>query len=171
MKGAIPTVDAFKRIERTVKEAEERRGREDRPDTRPNPRSRGGGGSAARQLVFVGEAAEFITCKSFDGTTVGTEVIKVAKRYSFRVSSWKDRTLDGVAYSQIGVQINRRSASDGTITQIERIIPRYGLYGSGIEIVYAIRPSGGTGVVDGENKPILLVEVDREGAWGKERPA
>lgn len=169
MKGAILTVDAFDRVDRTVKEAEERRGRQDRPDTRPNPRPRGGG-SPARQFVFVEEFAELITCKTFDGTTIGEDLIKIAKPYPLRVSSWKDRFLDGVTYTQIGSQVNRRSGTDGTIVQIERIIPRYGLYVSLTEIIYAIKPSGGTNVSD-SGAPVPLLEISGGRVWGKERPA
>lgn len=170
MKGAIPTVEAFDRISRVVRDAEERRGRLDRPTQRRNPRNPGGG-VAARQLVFVEEFAEFITCKTFDGTDIGEDLIKVAKQYSMRVSSWKDRTLDAVTYTQIGIQINRRSATDNTIVQIERIIPRYGLYGALTEIVYATRPSGGTNVKDDDEVPVLLLEISGGHVWGKERPA
>lgn len=167
--GIIPTEAAWEKIRRTVELIEQRFGRLDRFMHRPRPRG-GGGGSSALQLVFIEEFEEFIACKSWDGETVGDTVINVAKQYSLRVSSWKDRELDGVTYSQIGAAVNRRSGDDGTTTQVERIIPRYGLYGNAVEIVYAIRPIGGTSVKDEFDVPILLVEISGGHVWGKERP-
>lgn len=97
--------------------------------------SQTGGGFTATPYKIVSFDADFINCHSWDGTTEGTTIVKVAKPTKLR-SSIATETIDGqaVAYSLYDNVNQTRVATAGTNTETQVIVPRY-LVG---DVIYAM---------------------------------
>ena len=88
----------------------------------------GAGTSAPGESVFVITAlsnADYLTCRTWDGTNVGGTDIQVAKINRFR-TSLSGEIVDGVAigFSSYAAD-NQRMASDGVNVEVQLVYPRY----------------------------------------------
>ncbi len=94
-----------------------------------------GGGTSFVPHKIVSFDADFINCHSWDGTTEGTDIIKIAKPTKLR-SSIVTETIDGTVwnYSSYDDTKQTRSAQGGTDSQTQIITPRY-LVG---DVIYAM---------------------------------
>lgn len=70
---------------------------------------------------------DYLTCRTWDGTTEGETDIYVAKCYNCR-KSYTHQIVDGVDYTFTYASDNQRTSSDGTNSQIEVVYPRYTTY-------------------------------------------
>lgn len=120
---------------------------------------------------------DYITCRTWDGTTEGTTDVKVAKPYTLRKTPLHGKTLtingNVLAFNYTGV--STRIVTKGTATQTQIIVPGYIATGTGYgghEIWAVIGIGRGTGVVlnPGANEErIVWQDLNLDGRyWAKQ---
>lgn len=125
-----------------------------------------GGGVAMWRLKSVQN--DYVTCRSWDGSSDGPTDTYLAKEWKIR-TSLTGETIFGVShtytYGTGPDSLNKyRNNSDGTNSEQEIIIPPWSVN----EIVFSV--SGKTDVVDGSSNPVNLLLVGRTAEWGKTSP-
>ena len=121
---------------------------------------------------------DYLTCRTWDGTSEGGSDVYVAKPYEFRRSKTNE-VIDGTTftytYFSTGTTENKqnnRTSSDGTNSQTECIYPRYSVYSAPsagyipLGTIFAIKPTGGTDVTV-SGSPVLWVEVSPSRVWAR----
>jgi hypothetical protein len=112
------------------------------------------GGSPVLVLSLVTHNNDYLVCEDSAFNT-----FSVAKPYELRRTPFDTETINGVTYTYASA--SERSATDGVDTETQYITPDYV---AGHEI-YAIKPKGGTGLVDGDTNDIIWLEVNQGRAW------
>jgi len=108
----------------------------------------GGGGGDVQRMRITGVSADTLSCKTWDGTTLGTTVITVAKPLELRGSFGSQANPDGTTVTfaaSDGYGIQRTASQAGLQDQAEYLIPPYFPPGATREIL-AAQPAGGTGI-------------------------
>jgi hypothetical protein len=124
----------------------------------PRQLARAGSG-VVLQVNVLEQGGDWIKVLTWDGTSEGTDPIYVAKPYLLRrsLASWNGLTF---TYSSNF----EREATDGVDTEDQVIVPAY----VPDDILYVIRPYGGTGTVDPDTQPIVWLDLNVDGrAWAK----
>jgi hypothetical protein len=112
------------------------------------------GGSPVLILTLVSQADNYLVCEDADENE-----FTVAKPYELRTDPWDGNTIGGIAYSYTSPS---ERVADSTETQY--ITPSYITGGE----IYAIKPKGGTGLVDGDTNDIIWLELNQGRAWAAE---
>jgi hypothetical protein len=68
--------------------------------------------------------SDYLVCRTWDGTTLGSSAVYVAKPQNFRRTVLTE-IIDGVNIVYTWVNSNQRSAYDGTNTETQKPFPRY----------------------------------------------
>jgi hypothetical protein len=107
---------------------------------------------------------DYVTARSWDGTTEGTADVLIAKEYKLRCSIASE-TILGVAntytYADGGDALNKvRTHTRDAATQAEIVVPVW----TPDEIIHAIKAK--TGVNGPDTKPLTLLLL-RSGQWAK----
>ena len=131
---------------------------------------RGIGGGSAQMFVITGLSnVDYFTAKTYDGTTLGSTAVKIAKSPRLRPSVASE-LIDGVTVTYSGyTSDNLRIASDGTNTETQVAFPRY-VSNSGspavndMSIVFAVPAA--TGLTGGSSQ-ISWVEVSPARVWAR----
>lgn len=97
---------------------------------------------ATQMFKFVSQSGDYLNCHTWDGVTEGTAIIKVAKIYNLRRSSYDGKTIDLVHHTYTAN--TERTCTKGAITQYQKVIPAYAI-GEEIKAQFSL---GGTGVPD-----------------------
>lgn len=103
-----------------------------------------GGGATAQRMRVKSISDDYLTCRTWDGTTEGDDDIIVAKPWEMQKTAWSGTTKDGVTYHYYTAEI-RRATGTGFVID-ERPNEKYFV---DCEIT-ATRPIGGTGVSVGD---------------------
>lgn len=119
------------------------------------------------QFLLKSVSDDHLVCRTWDGATEGSANVNVAKPPALRRTGWHGVTVVGITYTYTGTQA--RTAVQGTTTENQVIIPAYqtasGQYIG--NVIYAVQPQGGTGVVvNGEAVVWQDLNVDGR-AWAK----
>lgn len=140
--------------------------------------NQGGSGAGAPSsnddgtYVLKSVQGDYVTCRTYDGTTVGSTDIYIAKPYKIRagISSTVIFTVThSYTYSAGPDAANpKRHNSDGTNSEDEYVTPPWipsDIIGTvvGSDIIYAIPMN--TLVNDGGGNPIMLLMVDSARQW------
>lgn len=130
----------------------------------------GGGGSGGDLQMWHLKSVQddYVTCRSWDGSSEGSVDTYLAKEWKIR-TSLAGETVLGIAHTYTygtGPDSNNkyRTNSDGTNSEQELIIPPWSID----EVVFSV--SGSTDVVDGGSNPVTLLMVGRSAEWGKVSP-
>lgn len=114
---------------------------------------------AILQVNVVEQGGDWLKVRTWDGETEGTEDLYVAKPYLLRRSlpSWNGLTFTYTSDYE-------REATDGVDTEDQVIVPAYVIG----DILYVVRPIGGTDVVDDDTAPVVWLDLNVDGrAWAK----
>jgi hypothetical protein len=119
-------------------------------------------GVVAQMFAITALSGDYLTCREWDGETLGDEDIYVAKPIRCRTSNTTE-TVDGIALTYTYDDedpSNVRLASDGTNTQWEVCYPRYVIRNDDeiYSVIWATRSANGTGV-EIEGVPVEWVEL------------
>ena len=128
----------------------------------PSPSSNGSGGAApSLKLTLVSVSNDYLTCTDSGGNTV-----YAAKPYELRSTPFDGNTIGGVTYTTLTA--STRSATDGTDTETQEIVPAYVV---GAEII-GQKPKAGTGVTTDASPqaPIAYLEINQGRAWAYTEP-
>ncbi len=126
-----------------------------------------GGGSSTKQYKVITIQGDFLTCRKWDGATLGTQDIYVARSPELRRSYFEK--VGGVAYSSDGDAFTatfvyssntKRVKTISGVAETQVVIP---YYQTDIPIV-ASSQSNATGVTDPDGNMIYLVEMTQR-AW------
>ncbi len=158
------------------------------PTAEPSPASGGngsnvwlGGGAGGALTMFIVTAlngSDLLTCRTWDGSAIGSTNVTVAKQHQVRPSTTTDY-VDGVNLSCTypsgsesfagGGQLkdNHRTVSDGTNSQAQVVYPRYQ---TRLEnppftmqaVIFATQPIGGTGI-----SGVTWLEIAPARVWAK----
>lgn len=118
---------------------------------------------APRRMRVKSISNDYLTCRTWDGTTEGGSDILVARPPMLRHVLANYAAMGITSLTSVNAQ--SVTASDGTTTETWRVTPDYT---TNCE-VYAIRGSrGGTGVTDADGNPVKWLDDNRDGrAWAK----
>lgn len=139
----------------------------------PKPVKGGGNGVgiSAKRYRVKSVQGDYLTCRTWDGTTEGGNDVLIAKPPQLR-HSIESQTIDGasVTYSDFSISggvCKRIAKAADEDDQNEMVIPVYQLAGEGVDAeIWADKPEGGTGVVDDEDNPIVWQDTNRDArAW------
>tara|TARA_R100001086_G_scaffold238110_2_gene162642 strand:+ start:9359 stop:9913 length:555 start_codon:yes stop_codon:yes gene_type:complete len=115
-----------------------------------------------------------LTCKTWDGTTSGTDTFEVAKPVDLRstgINGLSFTLLKGTfsfSYSDPQTRVSTNAADSSTETQV--IVPPYETI-TPMSIIWVAKPLGGTAVDDSSGDPIQLLDLNIAGrAWAEESP-
>ena len=114
---------------------------------------------AVLQVNVVEQGGDWLKVLTWNGADEGADLIYVAKPYLLRrsLTSWNGLTF---TYSSNF----EREATDGVDTEDQIIVPAYVTD----DILYIVRPYGGTDTVDPGGQPIVWVDLNVDGrAWAK----
>ena len=103
-----------------------------------------GGGSQQFKVKSIGN--DHVICNTWDGVTLGTVDVVVAKPYHLRRSTWHSVTRDGWTYSYSTGSSRTATNGDSSATHVI-----FEAYAAG-DVIYADRPVGGTGVTFNDRK-------------------
>ena len=104
---------------------------------------------------------EYLTCHVYDWTTEGATSIYVAKPPALRKSQYNGITRNSITYTYVSAQ--QRTASDGTNSQTEVIVPSY----QDDDVIFAMRAD--TGVFDSGGAPVVWQDINDWGrAWAEQ---
>ena len=122
----------------------------------------GAGGVSVSRYRFKSMSADYMICHTWNGTTEGTEDVKIAKSSKLRFSI-TDETVDGLAitYSSYSTSAQTRIATATGITETQIIVPRFLVD----DIIFVVTTS--TGVFkDVPPVEITLLDLNIDGrAW------
>lgn len=121
---------------------------------------------------------DYLTCRSWDGTTEGTVDIFIAKPPWLRQTPYNGLTIAyaagvldtaAVTLSYAYVSGTQRTVTKAGVAQTQFIVPAYVGTGTGYkgEEIWAAFV-GVTGINGGDGKPIRLVEIYSSRGWGKQ---
>lgn len=83
----------------------------------------GGSGVPTARFKVQSVHTDYLTCRTYDGTTTGTEDINVAMPWDLRRTPFHGLTVNGITYTYSSdIQ---RSATNGTTTETHVITPPY----------------------------------------------
>lgn len=128
-----------------------------------------GGGSTLKHYRVKSIEGDFLTCRTWDGTTEGTEDIYIARDPELRRSLFEGQSI---AYSSDGDSFTatytyssntKRTKTVGATAETQVIIP---YYKTDFTVILAAESANGTGVTDPNEEPIRLVEITQR-AWAK----
>ena len=114
------------------------------------------------QVNVVEQGGDWLKVLTWNGADEGTDLIYVAKPYLLRrsLTSWNGITF---TYSSNF----ERTATKGGDTEDQVMVPAY----VADDILYIVRPYGGTDTVDPVGQPIVWVDLNVDGrAWAKVEP-
>jgi hypothetical protein len=105
---------------------------------------------------------DYLTCRTWDGSTEGGTDVFIAKNYKLR-NSITSQVIDGVTVDYTYTTTVERVAEIATAEETQVVVPRY----LANDLIYAIA-SNATGVEDAEENPITLIDINADGrAWAK----
>ena len=116
-------------------------------------------GGVILQVNVVEQGGDWLKVRTWDGTIEGTVDLYVAKPYLLRrsLASWNGLTFTYTSNYE-------REATDGVDSEDQVIVPAYVVD----DILYIVRPVGGTDTVDAADNPILWLDLNVDGrAWAK----
>lgn len=126
----------------------------------------GGGGGGAQRMRVKSVDGDYLTCRTWDGTTEGSYDIAVAKPPHLR-HSLTSQNVNGVtvSYGSFGItggMCQRTASAGGYVTQTEWVLPVWQIAGTGTDAeIWADMPAGGTGV-----EGTTLMDTNRDArAW------
>jgi hypothetical protein len=129
------------------------------------------GGTISKRYRVKSVQGDYLTCRTWDGTTEGGTDVLVAKPPQLR-HSIESQTIDGasVTYSDFSISggvCKRIAKAADEDDQNEMVIPVYQLAGEGVDAeIWADKPEGGTGVLDDDDNPIVWQDTNRDArAW------
>jgi hypothetical protein len=97
--------------------------------------------------------SDYVVARTWDGTTLGTTDIKIARPPNLRPSITSE-TIDGVAITYTWSNGNQRSATDGTNTETQKVFPRYTTGTAPFDIIFAASVAKtGVAAVDAQSTP------------------
>jgi hypothetical protein len=112
--------------------------------------------SASQRFKVEEVFDDYVTAKTWDGSTLGDTLVKIALPWELRKTGWDGQTVHGVGYSGYGSQERRAAYPDYAQQEVINL-----QYFEGAEITATV-PRGGTGVADGDED--VLWEDDNRGA-------
>jgi len=119
-------------------------------------------GSKTGVFRFKSFDTDRIICRTWDGTTEGSEDIAVALPFLLRKTPFDGETVNGITYTYISTTL--RDATDGTITERQSIVPRYFTN----DIIYATSMTSHDVIISGQR--LLLQELNVDGRqWARFR--
>jgi hypothetical protein len=111
-------------------------------------------------MKVVSVQGDYVSCYTYDGAETGTTLIPVAKPYLLRKSL---TSRDSKTYSAYTTDGQERTATKAPDTESQIVVQKY-LANDFIEVA----PCYGTGVVDSEGNPVVLVDINNSGRmWAK----
>jgi hypothetical protein len=117
---------------------------------------------AVLQVNVVEQGGDWLKVLTWNGADEGTDLIYVAKPYLLRRSR---ATWYGITYTY--TTDSERTATKGVDTETQVIVPAY----VADDVLYIVRPYGGTDTVDDDDQPIVWLDLNVDGrAWAKEAP-
>ncbi len=107
----------------------------------PSPGGKAGGSTMYKITALNGASggADFFTARVWDGTTLGSADVLIAKFWHQR-KSVASEVIDGVTVTYNHIDDNNRLANDGTNSENDVVYPRYVVGG----IIWAEEPKNGT---------------------------
>ncbi len=118
--------------------------------------------AACKQFKIKSIQGDYITCNSWDGTTLGTEDVLIAKPYLLRKTPFHNLTRNSVSY--VYSTDVKRTATKSPDTETQVIVPEYVV---GDIILALSNIIGGTSITSPQI--IIWNEVNESGrAWAKE---
>lgn len=132
----------------------------------------GSGGISAKRLRFKSSRANYIICRTWDGTTEGTTDIKVAKPAKLR-NSITSEVLDGTTitytYTTTGSAAYVERTASGASSETQRIVPRYILN----DEIWAIGvPVGANDDTSPTPQPLTILDLNIDArAWAAQTSA
>jgi hypothetical protein len=123
-----------------------------------------GGSQQGKQFKVVTEYDDYLGCKSWDGTTLGSTLVNVAKPPLMRKTKYDGLTIDGISYVRNSVNTRTATRVSDSVTQSQKITQDY-LTNA---IIYAVtNVAGGVDCTDGTNQLVWLdLNVDGR-AWAE----
>lgn len=85
---------------------------------------------------------DYLVCRTWDGTTLGSEDVNVAKPYHLRRGPFHGQTINGVTYTYITAQrrtLTHTTLTPATATSEEFVTPPYAVN----DQILAVEPQGG----------------------------
>lgn len=135
---------------------------------------KGGGngvGISAKRYRVKSVQGDYLTCRTWDGSTEGDTDVLVAKPPQLR-HSITSQTVNGVSvtYSDYAISdgvCTRKASATSYPDQAEMVIPVWQLAGTRVDAeIWADQPEGGTGVEDEDEEPIEWQDTNRDArAW------
>ena len=83
------------------------------------------GGSKIVLVKVTSVQGDYLVCRTWDGATLGSADIIVAKPYTLRVTPFDGQTIGGVTYANIFVDGSQRSATTAAGTELHRVFAAY----------------------------------------------
>lgn len=125
------------------------------------PDFQGGGGGGVQMYRVKSVQGDYLTCRTWDGTTEGGSDVYVAKSYKLRTSIGS-AVIDGVPVTYSYPSNVERTATISTSNESQVIVPRY----LPNDIIF-VASANATGVsVSGT--PLKLIDLNADGrAWAK----
>lgn len=128
-----------------------------------------GGGSTVKQYRLKSIEGDFLTCRTWDGTTEGAEDIYIARDPELRRSPFEGQSIaynsdgDSFTASYTYSSNTKRTKTVSGTAEVQVIVP---YYKTDFTIILAAESANGTGVTDPDDAPIRLVELTQR-AWAK----
>lgn len=139
----------------------------------PKPVKGGGNGVgiSAKRYRVKSVQGDYLTCRTWDGSTEGDTDVLVAKPPQLR-HSITAQTVNSVSvtYSDYAISdgvCTRKASATSYPDQDEMVIPVWQLAGTRVDAeIWADQPEGGTGVEDEDEEPIEWQDTNRDArAW------
>lgn len=115
-------------------------------------------GTNVKLYKYKSMSGDYLTCRTWDGTTEGDTDIYIAKPYKLR-RSIASETIDGTLVSYTYASDSERTATDGTNSETQKIVPRYLVD----DLVWGITA---TTAVTKDNASLTILDMNIDGrAW------
>lgn len=128
-----------------------------------------GGGSTIKQYRLKSIEGDFLTCRTWDGTTEGTEDIYIARDPELRRTPFEGQSIaynsDGDSFTATYAYSSntKRTKTVSGVAEVQVIVP---YYKTDFTVILAAASANKTGVTDPDDADIYLVELTQR-AWAK----
>ena len=117
---------------------------------------------AIKMFKVVTVYGDYVSCKTWDGTTLGTTKINIAKPYLLRRTPFHGLSRDGISYNY--TSNIARTATQGATSESQVIVPSY----VANDIIYAAQGVNGGVDVTVSGTKLLWLDINVDGrAWAK----
>lgn len=126
-----------------------------------------------RMFRLTSVSPDYIEALEWDGETLAGTAVTIAKPWLLRKTPFDGESIGGFSFGSFSADGTERTVTkiSDSSTEDQIVVPAYTVAGGGYDgdVIFAMRPVGGTGAVDGDDEPIVWQDLNADArAWAQE---